>query len=284
MNSVNTISILLCVVLFSSCSKVEKNKAPIETDKTEPIPKYISGNSDAILKAVAFESGGWNDLLSKKDIEYHFEYETSNGKADVSIERYVFSDETSFGYYKKHEVNVLPNEVGDVIQLFNGSSTKTLLNKKPVKDSVAIKTAEFVRRALYFWVVMPYKLNDPGVISKFLGKEKYNGIDYDKIEITYDSKITKKPENDIYILYINPITKQIDRFYFSLPFFGVNAPLILAEYKYKNIKGQNLATNRSYYLPNADGSYPKAPSIIQKMSNVKFNNGFTKSSIQNISK
>ena len=284
MNSLKIISILLCIVLFSSCNKIEKNKVPIETQKTEPIPKYISGNPETILKAVAFESGGWSDLLRKKDIEYHFEYITSNGKADVSTERYIFSDETSFGYYKRHEVNVLPNELGDVIQLFDGNKTTTLLNNKPVTDSVAIKTAEFVRRALYFWAVMSYKLNDPGVVSKSLGQENYNGINYDKIEITYDSKITGKPENDIYILYVNPNTKRIDRFYFSLPFFGVNAPLILAEYTYKRIEGQNLATSRNYYLPNAEGKYSEQPNIIQTMSNIKFNNGFTKTSIEYISK
>lgn len=284
MHLVKIISIMLCFILFSSCNKIEKNKVPIETQETEPIPKYISGNPGAILKAVAFESGGWNDLLTKKDIEYHFEYRTSDGKADVSTERYIFSDETSFGYYKKHEVNVLPNQDGDVIQLFDGDKTITSLNNQTITDSTSLKTAEFIRRALYFWAIMPYKLNDPGVVSKSLGQENHNGINYDKIEITYDAKVTGKPENDIYILYVNPNTRQIDRFYFSLPFFGINTPIILAEYKYSNVEGQNLATHRDYYLPNTEGEYSETPGLIQTMRNIKFNNGFTKASIQHTSK
>jgi len=126
---------------------------------------------------------------------------------------------------------------------------------------------------------MPYKLTDKGTVLKYLGKEDYNGISYDKMEVTYDPAITGKEQNDIYILYVNPTTKMIDRFYFSLPFLGVNVPAIIANYQYEDIDGQKIATKRTYFMPNEKGEYGEDPSLVQTLTNIKFNNGFTPENI-----
>jgi len=126
---------------------------------------------------------------------------------------------------------------------------------------------------------MPYKLTDKGTILKYLGQEDYNGTSYDKVEVTYDPAITGKEQNDIYILYINPTTKMIDRFYFSLPAMNVNVPAIIANYEYEDIDGQKIATKRTYFMPNEKGEYGEEPNLIQTLTNIKFNNGFTPENI-----
>ncbi|WP_289644973.1 DUF6503 family protein [Maribacter aestuarii] len=267
------IIVLIISLNLFACKQAEKQVENPQIDITNP---------KDILEAVEAAHGGWNHLRSKNDVEYHYEYTVPEGKADISTERYIFDSETSFGHYTRHEINTLPNEDGIVIHLFDGEKTTLTLDGNAVENEQTISVGQFVRRANYFWFVMPYKLNDPGTIAKYLGKEVYNGIDYTKLEITYDAKVTGKEKNDIYILYVNQKTQLIDRFYFSLPFLGINAPVILAEYTYEMVEGQKLATKRNYYLPKKDGTYDTNPSITQKLSNIKFNNGFTPASIAHV--
>lgn len=275
-------SIVLLVVLnLIACKQIDKQvvkevNADIgEIDLTAPT---------VLLTKVEKAHGGWNHLRSKNDVEYHYEYRVADGKADISTERYIFENEISFGQYTRHEINTLPTENGIVTHFFDGEKTKVTLSEDTIEKERTIAIAEFVRRANYFWFVMPYKLNDPGTIARYLGTEVHNEITYFKLEVTYDEALTGKEENDIYILYVNKDTYEIDRFYFSLPFLGIDAPVILAEYTYEMVEGQNLATNRIYFLPDAKGAYGKIPSITQTLSQIKFNNGFTKDNILSVNK
>lgn len=246
-------------------------------------PVYSTDNPQSMLASIEFAHGGWNDLWGKKDVEYTYDYRyPSNGKADVSTERYMFNSEASYGTYEQHEINVMPETPGKVSQFFNGTETLVMHDGKKVEDPQALGTGDFLRRANYFWFVMPYKLNDKGTIASYQGQETYNGKNYDKLHVTYDPEITGKEQNDIYILYVNPETKRIDRFYFSLPFLGVNDPVIVANYEYEKVDGQLIATKRSYFMPNDKGEYGEAPNIVQTLSNIKFNNGFTAETIMEL--
>ncbi|WP_394748098.1 DUF6503 family protein [Spongiimicrobium salis] len=276
-------TILVLLFLFSSCKGEKETSVSIENKKitTTPVPKYIEGDPQAILAAVEYHHGGWKNLLRKQDVEYHYEYRLPNGKADLSVERYLFKSEASFGHYSQHDINAFPEIEGAITQFFNGQTTIAMVDQEKILDKTKSARAEFLRRANYFWFVMPYKLNDKGTLARYLGKENYEGIAYDKIEITYDAAITGKALNDTYILYINPETILIDRFYFSLPAFGILTPTILAAYAYTEIEGQKLATHRTYFFRKPDGTYGASPDITQKLTQVTFHNGFT---LENISK
>ncbi len=281
------LSLIACLsmgVIMSSCGDSTKQKeVPADTDETtemmEKAPEYDSADAQSMLAAIEYAHGGWGDLWNKGDVEYTYEYRTADGKADISTERYVFATEASFGNYKQHEVNVAPAEKGEITQYFDGENTKVMMDGKLMEDPQANGVGDFLRKANYFWFVMPYKLNDKGTIAKALGSEEYNGKSYDKIEITYDPAITGKEQNDIYILYVNPETKLVDRFLFSLPFMGVEAPVIIANYSYEDIAGQMVATKRTYFMPSPEGGYGEDPSIVQTLTNVKFENNFTNESI-----
>ena len=278
MNKKNAIATLLFLVILQlSCKQEPKdnNSFSTHTKLVEQKPIYDTNKPKELLKMVAHAHGGWADLWKKKDVEFTYNYEiTAENRADQSLERYIFDNEISYGAYNRHEINVFPKTKGPVVHLFNGDSTTVSLNGKLVDDGNVINLSDFIRRANYFWFTMPYKLNNPGTIAKYLGKEVHNNTTYDLIEVTYDAAVTRKEQNDIYILYINPNTKLIDRFKFSLPFAGITEPVILTDYSYKNVKGQMIATYRAYYLPNKDGSYTKEPSFIQTLENIRFNNGF----------
>ena len=276
---------LTLVFALNSCTdkpkKVEEVSKAVEKEMPKA-PVYNTEDPSSILASIEYAQGGWNNLWSKNDVQYTYDYRYPDGKADVSTERYIFDTEASFGTYTQHDINAMPGTKGNVMQYFDGEKTIAKLDGKNVEDPKAVGTSEFLRRANYFWFVMPYKLNDKGTIAKYLGQEDYNGTTYDKVEITYDASITGKEQNDIYILYVNPTTKLIDRFFFSLPAMGVNVPAIVANYKYEDIDGQKVATKRTYFMPNEKGEYGDTPSINQTLTDITFNNGFTSESIMEL--
>ncbi len=269
---------LLSLILFYACGeKTQKKQAASEPMKemTSKAPVYDTNDPQTILAAIEYAHGGWGDLWKRHDVEYQYEYRNpANGTVDLSLERYIFGTEESYAKYMKHEVNVMTDTPGEVTQFFNGEKTVTYHDGKKVEDEKHLAMADFLRRTNYYWFTMPYKLNDDAAVAKYLGKEEFNGISYDKLEVSYDSAKTGKEQNDIYIILVNPETKLVDRFYFSIPFFGVDDPIIAANYEYEDIDGQLIATKRYYFLPNEDG-YPEEPGTVQTLTNIKFNNGFT---------
>ena len=177
----------------------------------------------------------------------------------------------------------MPDVEGEVTQSFDGKETIVLVDGTITENQQANVVGDFLRKANHFWFVMPYKLNDKGTITTYIGQEELNGTTYDKLNVTYDPTITGKEQNDTYILYVNPETKLIDRFYFSLPFMGVNEPLIIADYEYNDVEGQMIATKRIYYMPSENG-YSDSPNLVQTLTDISFNNGFTTSNITYSSK
>lgn len=274
---------LASLIFFGSCAEQAKKSAETVEAAAEKVmekaaPAYDTSDPKTILASIAHAHGGWGDLWSKKDVEYVYEYRQADGKADISTERYIFSNEASFAKYTQHDVNVMPDHKGDVMQHFDGETTKVMADGKEMEDPQVVGVGDFLRRANYFWFTMPYKLGDDGINADYMGQEEYNGVTYDKVNVTYDASVTGKEQNDTYVLYVNPDTKMVDRFYFSIPFMGLNDPLIIANYQYENIDGQKIATKRTYFMPSPDG-YGDEPSLVQTLTNVKFNNGFTNENI-----
>ncbi|MGB5821262.1 MAG: DUF6503 family protein [Saonia sp.] len=276
--------VLSSILLLGACKeKNTKLETPSETTEVMvKTPVYKTDDPQSILASIEYAYGGWNDLWGKKDVQYTYDYRYPDGKADISTERYVFDSEASFGNYERHEINTLPDSEGSVVQYFDGTKTMVIHNGEKMEDPQTVGTGDFLRRANYFWFVMPYKLNDVGTIASYMGQEEYNGKMYDKVKITYDPEITAKEQNDTYILYVDPDTKLIDRFYFSLPFLGVSDPVIIANYEYEDIEGQKVATKRTYFMPNEKGEYGENPNIVQTLTDISFNNGFTSESIMEL--
>ncbi|NKI33077.1 DUF6503 family protein [Croceivirga thetidis] len=266
------------VLIFSCAEKAKKENAKDELMAEEMVaePVYDTNNLTSVFAAMEYAHGGWDDLYSKKDVQYTYRYHSpAANKTDLSTERYIFSNEASYGKYTQHEINVMPDKEGVVEQHFDGSATKVMVDGEVNEDPQNIGMGEFLRRANFFWFVMPYKLNDSGTISEYIGQEDFEGKIYDKVLVTYDPAVTGKEQNDTYILFIDPETKMASRFLFSLPALGVNEPILIANYDYTNVGGQMIATKRTYFLPNEKGEFSEEPSLVQTLTDISFNNGFT---------
>ncbi|NAS30590.1 hypothetical protein GTQ40_06380 [Flavobacteriaceae bacterium R38] len=281
---IGLIAVSALFLIFSiSCNteKKEKEKTPpqnqVEEVKIEI--SYDTNTPKSIIKAIEAASGGWGKLWKQKDVEFNYNYLQADGTADKSIERYVFHTEQSWGKYTQHDINVMPGTDGEVIQYYDGENAHISQNGTKIEDPTAIGSTQFLRKANYFWFVMMYKLDNPGVLYEYNGSENVNGTDYDKVTVTYDPEVTKKEQNDIYVLYVNKETKMVDQFYFSLPAFGFNDPVLLMKVNYEEVNGLMIPAKRDIFFPGEDGSYGDQPAIQEISTNIKFNNGFTEADL-----
>ena len=65
-----------------------------------------------------------------------------------------------------------------------------------------------------YWLVMPYKLMDPGVSLEYDGEEEIDGTTFDKVKLTFD-KVGLTP-GDTYWAYINRATGLMERWAYFL--------------------------------------------------------------------
>ncbi|GAA4278096.1 DUF6503 family protein [Aquimarina mytili] len=278
-------AIISMFLIFISCNQKKENdtEETVKTENTSSIeetkPKekeitYDTNIPKTIIKAIAEASGGWNTLWNLKDVEYTYAYEQADGKKDISIERYIFDGEYSWGKYTTHQVNVLPEGNQPIIQNYAKGKASVSIDGKEITDEKIIGTADFLRQVNYYWFMMNFKIGDPGTAYEYLGQEVVDGKTYDKVTVSYDSQKTGKEANDAYILYVNPETKLIDQFYFSLPAWGINDIVLLMKVKYTEIDGIQVPTHRYAYIPNNKGEYAEEPSLSEISTDVKFNNGF----------
>lgn len=235
-------------------------------------------NTDAksaeLLDAMEAVNGGYKTLAAKQDVEFHYIYDNFEKGKDVSTERHIFNGEQSWASYEQHDINVLPGKEGIVLQSLVDDKPSITLAGAAITDPKAIGGTVFLRKVNFYWFTMMYKLRDSGTNYKHLGTEKVGDVSYDKVSLTYSSDITKKEQNDEYILYFNPETHLVDQFMFSLPAFGVNKPVLKMTLVYENIDGILVSTIRKGSMPNEKGEY--VPLGDFTFSNVKFNNGFKK--------
>lgn len=73
-----------------------------------------------------------------------------------------------------------------------------------------------------YWLVMPYKLHDPGVTLIYDGEESLDGATYDKLKLTFEN-VGLTP-GDTYWAYINRDTGLMDRWAYILESYEPDAP------------------------------------------------------------
>lgn len=232
-------------------------------------------NPRALVEKMVAEVGGMDKLYSLKDVEYTYTYhDLTTDKKDVSLERYVFDGELSWAKYETREKNVVPQLEGEIIQGFNGKESWMTIDGAPVDAPQLNKLCDFLRKTNYYWFTMMFKLLDPGVHHEYKGTKTVDGIQYDLVGITFGEGIGDV--QDSYLLYINPKTKLVDQFLFTVMDFGIKEPFLM-KVEYEEVDGLKLPTRRKAVAADWDG-VPKNDNWVTEIStNIKFNNGFDRS-------
>jgi len=233
-------------------------------------------NPKELIQKMEQAMGGWNKMYDLKDVQFTYNYEyPGQNKKDVSIEKYIFEGEHSWAKYTTHQINVMPEAGGEVVQSLYNNKIMVTHDGKVMTDEKMNGLGIFLRKANYYWFTMMYKLSDPGVKLTDMGEETMNDLAYHKVKVEFNADEVGKEVNDSYIIYINPKTNLVDQFYFSLPAMGVNQPVILMKVEYQTIDGVKVPSKRYVFQPNEEGAYGAEPNLVQTSSNIKFNNGFT---------
>ncbi len=218
--------------------------------------------------------GDYNKLKSLADVQYTYtQIDIKSGKADISVERYIFDGELSWAKYTTNENVVLPDQQGEIIQGYNGKESWMTIDGKVVDDPQALKLADFLRKSNFYWFSMMAKLLDPGINYSYKGTRNLNDIEYELVKITFDEGVGDV--SDTYLLYINPDTNLVDQFLFTVLDFGVTEPYLM-KVGYKETDGVFLPARRIITKSNWNGELLEDPSIQEIMTDIKFKNGFRK--------
>ncbi len=242
----------------------------------KPAVEYDNKDAKSMLKALNHAVGGSARLKALRDVRFTYDYnQVSKGTKDVSVETYIFANEFSRGDYSTHQVNVAPQLKGKVTQALHNGKPFFIHEGKQLKDPKLLGATTFLRKANYFWFTMMFKLTDPQTVTSVLPQRKVGNTTYDVVKVSYDAAKTGKKLNDSYILYINPKTRLVDQFLFSLPAFGVKEPVLLFEVEYAEAGGIKYISKRTMFGTDGKGNKKGPAQTIQTVSNIKFNNGFT---------
>ena len=105
-----------------------------------------------------------------------------------------------------------------VLMNLNSKQGKAQKEGKPAEGEDLKKLLESAYGAWVndtYWLLMPYKMRDPGVILSYAGEEKgASGAMYDKVKLTFDN-VGLTPR-DSYWVWVNRDTGMVDRWDFVL--------------------------------------------------------------------
>ncbi|MDN5211402.1 hypothetical protein QQ020_05050 [Fulvivirgaceae bacterium BMA12] len=269
------------MLLLIACNnqKQTKNSAEEPVEQVAATPETKEPNQGkALIKEMVKAVGGIEALKSLKDVEYEYIYDVpGEGKKDVSLERYIFDGEYSWAKYTTHTKWVMPDVEGEVEQGYNGKESWVTLNGKIVEDSAVVKIGDFLRKTNFYWFCMMFKQLDPGMTYEYKGTQTVDGVDYELVKVGFEAHVGDA--QDTYVLYINPKTKLVDQFLFTVMDFGMTNPL-LTKIEYQTVEGIKVPASRKYIVSDWEGTVKGEDWIENYYKDVKFNNGFTEVQFQ----
>jgi len=229
-----------------------------------------------LIEQMVEQVGDYDKLKSLNDVQYLYTTrDSATGNSDISTERYIFDGELSWAEYKTHDFHVFPDQTGPVVQGYNGKESWVTINGKLVEDPQAEKLAYFLRKTNFYWFAMMPKLLDPGINYSYEGKRKVGETEYDLVKISFEKGVGDV--SDTYLVYINPETNLVDQFLFTVMDFNITDPFLM-KVEYEEIDGVKLPVKRKATKSNWNGDIIEDVWLEELMTDIKFNNGFERSS------
>ncbi len=259
--------------LMVSCTSADQVDQASEVSQEENTTIAFQNEGHKLVYDMVQKVGTYSDFLDRKNVIYTYTYQTPDGKADISTEKYIFNGELSYGAYNQHE-RTFPQLEGPIEQGFDGSEYWLKHNGESLTEEALLKRVAFNRPTNFYWFAMMQKLLDPGLNYEHLGEKSMDGTNYDIVKVSFQTKDDKP--TDIYQLYINKETSLVDQFLFTVADFGVMDTPNLMKLQYEEVDGLLIPTKRQYKRSNWDADVSEEPWINVTWSNIKFNNELTK--------
>jgi len=258
---------IILSILFLSCNDKK------ESASQEKVVQNFENKGHELVFNMVQKVGDYNTLSQKKDVVYTYTYQTPDGKADVSTEKYLFDGELSYGEYLQHERTFADLE-GKIEQAYDGAEFWLKHNGEIIQDADRLKRVAFNRPTNFYWFAMFQKLLDPGLKYEYIGEKTLNDTVYDIVKVSFNS--TDEKPTDTYQLYLNKNTLLVDQFLFTVADFGVMETPFLMKLQYEEIDGMLIPTNRLYKKSTWNADVSEEPWIQVTWSNIKFSNNLSK--------
>lgn len=235
---------LLILFFITACK-------PGKGDRSTAGQQVSDDPAKVLVQEMVTAMGGLDNWKALSGIEYTYIYRNpKTGKQDVSLERYVYDRELSWARYTEHTQSLMPDQPGEVIQGFDGETAWLTHEGQLMTEPQYVNRAMFSRKTNFYWLNMMYKLLDPGVNYELLSDQTLYGKNYRRVKITFGENVGDA--QDIYLLYINPETKLVDYFLFTVMAFNRREPL-LTEVRYETVGSLKFPAVRRYAPSNWEG-------------------------------
>lgn len=199
--------ILPAVLFISNCEKTADkstaNRGQPQFDPSKSDPQAVQ-IADEVMVAL----GGYENFAAVNYLSFHFV---------VAVDSQKISDWRHDWDRRKNNYRVegLTRDGDHLLTIFNLDS----------RDGVAFKNGQkldgeekiqMLKRAYAryindtFWLLMPFKLKDPGVVLQFDGTQEINDVKYDVLRLSYADSVGLTPHN-IYRLFVDQNTRVIHR-------------------------------------------------------------------------
>jgi hypothetical protein len=214
----NLLILLVLSGLFFACTPpevdAEKSTAEVTSTSEQPFANRISAaearlrTSEAgqLILASINAHGGLKKWYNQSPLYYHFNYRPV-GDATVR-DSYILND-----YVNARAVHQSADQKG-ISYGFDGKNAW----QSPA-DSTPTVSPRFWSLTPYYFVGLPFVLADEGILFDQLEDETLDGVDYQRVKITY-AEGTGDADDDYYILYLNPETKQVDALNYIVSYPG----------------------------------------------------------------
>ena len=136
-------------------------------------------------------------------------YENFRASFDFRDIHYVMQHKNGYFQYERH----FSNDDGQIKDILNNDGFKRYLNDHDITDTVK-KAAAYARsvNSVAYFALLPYRLNDPAVIKKYLGTEEIRGEPYHKIEVTFEKEKGGEDYTDIFVYWMHSQNLTMDYF------------------------------------------------------------------------
>jgi len=200
--SVAVLACTLGAVLLGSAPRVET--------ATLPPMGHADPKAAAVADELARAMGGLEAWRNVPYIRFDFVVE-SPGKPAVRFRHWW---DKRMGRDRVEGPNDQGKQVVAIVQLSDRKG-KSFTAGVPDADSANVQEGygRWVNDS--YWLMMPFKLRDPGTHLKYSGRKKEKGAEYDVLELTFDKGVGLTP-GDHYWLYVNTKTHLLDRWDFLL--------------------------------------------------------------------
>ena len=176
------------------------------TPPSDPKAVHVA---DEVMKALGGEKR-WNDL---RGIRWSFGAEV--GDTVKSLRRHSW-DKWS-GWHRVEGKTRTGMPFVYVENLNDSTQGRAWVNGTPIEGDSLAKLMKLAKRMWTndtYWMLMPYKLRDPGVQLTYDGRVKEGDHDYDKVALAFDH-VGQTP-GDHYWIYVNTKTHRIEKWDYLL--------------------------------------------------------------------